>query len=240
MVTIPRRFNGPEHSANGGWVSGLIAGAHRQVHTDPAPVTVTLRRPPPLETPLAWERDATSTRLTTHGGALLGEAADGAFAREAPAPADLAEAERGEAAYLGFGLHPFAHCFVCGTARAEGDGLRLFTGPTSSGRTAGVWRVQPDHCTDDGQAAIEMSWAGLDCPGGWAADFTQRVMLLGRMTGQVLRAPRAGEVVCAVGELDQVERRKFLTATALWSTEGELLGRAEQIWIEIDPSAVAT
>ncbi|MFI5427018.1 hypothetical protein [Aeromicrobium sp. UC242_57] len=54
------------------------------------------------------------------------------------------------------------------------------------------------------------------------------------MTAQVLRAPHAGEQLIAVGELDTRDGRKFLTNTALYTVDGELLGRAEQVWIQID------
>ena len=61
MVTIPSQFNGPPDSGNGGYVRGLIAHERlEQGHT--GPVTSTLRMPPPLDTPLAWEHDADETR----------------------------------------------------------------------------------------------------------------------------------------------------------------------------------
>jgi hypothetical protein len=54
------------------------------------------------------------------------------------------------------------------------------------------------------------------------------------MTGQVLRRPRPGEDLLATGRLDETEGRKYLTSTALYTRDGELLGRAEQVWITID------
>ena len=58
-------------------------------------------------------------------------------------------------------------------------------------------------------------------------------MVLGRMTAEVLRAPRAGEALLSVGQLNGRDGRKFLTATALYTAGGQLLGRAEQTWIEV-------
>ena len=49
-VLIPRRFNGPPASANGGYTCGLIA---RYVG---GPAAVSLRSPPPLDTALALTR----------------------------------------------------------------------------------------------------------------------------------------------------------------------------------------
>jgi hypothetical protein len=58
--------------------------------------------------------------------------------------------------------------------------------------------------------------------------------VLGRMTAEVLRAPRAGEPLVATGDLSARDGRKFFTSTALYAADGELLGHAEQVWIEID------
>ena len=51
IVSVPRRFNGPPDSANGGYTCGLVAEL-----VDADVVQVTLRSPPPLETELAVER----------------------------------------------------------------------------------------------------------------------------------------------------------------------------------------
>ena len=132
MVTIAKQFNGPPASGNGGYASGVVAGAreHR------GPVEVRLTTPPPLDTPLTFENDPEESRLVTHGGALVGLSRPGEFSREAPRFADAAEIEAGRAAYPGFADHPFDHCFTCGTRRGEGDGLRIFSGPIAEGITS--------------------------------------------------------------------------------------------------------
>ncbi|KQX71822.1 hypothetical protein [Aeromicrobium sp. Root472D3] len=237
MVTIPARFNGPDHSGNGGYVAGMLAA---EVGSDV--VTSTLRVPPPLDVPLSWEHDAHHdgevVRLLTAGGALVGEAAPGAFTRDAPAAPTSAEAAAGLAAYRGHDEHPFDRCFTCGTARGAGDGLRLFTGPVGDDRVAASWT--PDAAfgaPGDGRLDVPTTWAALDCPGGWAADFTRQTMVLGRMTAQVVRAPRAGEPLVSVGVLHERDGRKFRTDTALHTADGELLGRAEQVWIQVEHDA---
>ena len=229
MVTIATQFNGPMRSGNGGYVCGLLGHEHGADIT-----TSTLRQPPPLDTPLTWERDGDELRLVTAGGAIIGTAVTGSFERDVvPCPTD-AEAEAGHAAYPGFTHHPFDHCFTCGPKRAEGDGLRVFAGPCADHRTATAWTPHEAFAEADGALSVPVSWATLDCPGGWAADFSERPMVLGRMTGQILRRPRPGEDLRATGRLDETAGRKYLTSTALYTHDGELLGRAEQVWIKID------
>ncbi|GAA2086918.1 hypothetical protein IDH50_08330 [Aeromicrobium tamlense] len=233
MVTIPRQFNGPPDSGNGGWVSGLVAQARlEQGHT--GPVTSRLRMPPPLDTPLAWEHDADETRLMTHGGALVGTSAPGSFTREPPPFLDAKTVQTGYDGYPGFTTHPFDQCFTCGTGRGEGDGLRIFTGPVGDDLTGAPWHVHEAFGEDDGAVGVPVAWAALDCPGGWAADFSVQPMVLGTMTAEVYSAPVVGETYHAIGQLAQRDGRKFFTSTALYTPDGELVGRSEQVWIEID------
>lgn len=237
MVVIHRQFNGPAHSGNGGYVCGLIATELG----GPGPVTSTLRQPPPLDTPLTWESDASVLRLLTTGGAIVGEAAPGAFTRDAPTAPTAEQAAAGEAAYPGHVGHPFATCFTCGPDRTEGDGLRVFTGPIAPDPTtsavatvAGTWVPHPDLLDPEGHLAPQIVWAAIDCAGGWTADFTVHPTVLGRMTGQIMRLPEIGEACTVTGRLDDQNGRKFHTSTALHAGT-ELLARSEQVWIEIDP-----
>ena len=234
VVTIQARYNGPDNSGNGGYCCGLIAS---QVEHD-GPRSSTLRQPPPLDTPLSWEKHTDDqVRLITAGGAVVGESQPGEFVRETPPLPSRDQVAAGEAAYPGHRHHPFGRCFTCGPLRDEGDGLRIFTGPIEPGSatTAATWVPHADHADADGVVPDEIVWAAIDCAGGWTADFTVHPTVLGRMTGQVLRAPAPGEPCVVTGVLAAHEGRKFLTDTALYSGD-ELLARAEQVWIEIDPS----
>lgn len=236
MVSISPQFNGPDNSGNGGYVSGLIAGALTPTGSGAVggPVTTRLRVPPPLGEELSWEHDFGEVRLVAGQDAVVGVSRPGSFQRE-PAPYVGAErVEQGRAAYPGFVHHPFDRCFTCGTARVDGDGLRLFTGPIGDDLTAGPWHAAPAFAGPDGLLPGPIVWAALDCPGGWAADFTVQPMVLGEMTAEVLRPITPGETYHAVGHLHHRDGRKFFTDTALYTPTGDLLGRAEQIWIEID------
>lgn len=236
VVTIAARFNGPDHSGNGGYCCGLIAS---QMAFD-GPRTVTLRLPPPLDAPLSWEHADETVRLLTAGGAIVGEGQPGKFVREAPPAPTAAQATAGDAAYPGHSHHPFGGCFTCGPLRDEGDGLRVFSGPIEPGSltTAAPWTPHEAHADADGRILDPITWAAIDCAGGWTADFNQHPTLLGRMTGQVFRAPEVGESCVVTGHLSIHDGRKFLTDTALYAGE-ELLARSEQVWIEIDLASLA-
>jgi len=232
VVTISAQFNGPDSSGNGGYVAGLLAQELGE-----EPVTSTLRIPPPLEVPLSWEHDGREVRLLTAGGAVVGHATSGGFEDDPPRQPSEDQAAAGLAHYPGFIHHPFARCFTCGTAREEGDGLRLFTGPidpADSDLVAGPWTPDEAFAGEDGAIDKPTMWAALDCPGGWAADFTRNPVVLGRMTAEVSRRPVPGEPCISVGSLRHQVGRKYLTAAALYTREGELLGRSEQTWILID------
>lgn len=230
MVTISTQFNGPDRSGNGGYVAGLIA---QELDASGA-TTSKLRIPPPLDTPLTWETDDEETRLLTAGGAVVGEATPGTFVREPPACPTPEQAAAGLAAYPGFHHHPFDRCFTCGTQRDEGDGLRVFTGPYADDLVAAPWTPHVAFAGDDGAIGTPVMWAAMDCPGGWAADFTRHSMVLGLMTAEVNRRPATGEPCLAVGRMSEHSGRKFFTDTALYTVEGELLGHAEQVWVSID------
>src|ERR1700729_3099485 len=87
-LTIPSRFRGPPDSGNGGYVCGRIAASLD------GQVTVTLRQPPPLATPMAVERDGESSVRIHHGSTLIAEAASSPDrpTLELPGPVSMAEA----------------------------------------------------------------------------------------------------------------------------------------------------
>src|SRR5580693_4534278 len=198
-LTIPPRFCGPPDSGNGGYVCGRIAA-----YLD-GQVTVTLRRPPPLVTPLAVERGGESSVRIHHGRTLIAEAASspGSLALEIPGPVSIAEARTaaGRARYYSDPFFPA--CFVCGPGRQLGDGLRIFPGPVA-GRPlwAAPWTPDPSVTDASGRVQPEVVWAALDCPSGIAAaeaaDLAQdTAIVLGRMTASLAVLPAAGDQVLA-------------------------------------------
>ena len=227
-LTVPARFNGPPGSANGGWVSGVLAGLLGPV---PAGVRVRLMAPPPLDVPMQVAVLAGGVEASVNGTPVL-QAQAGEVSTPAPAPVPFGAALAAEAGYPGRVAHPFPTCFACGTDRAPGDGLRLAPGPVPGrGVSATTWTPGAGLGADPVPA--EACWAALDCPGGWAVIVPGRPMVLGTMTARVLRRPQVGEPCVVVGAAVGVDGRKHRTATALYGPDGELLGHADAVWIRI-------
>lgn len=230
---IPARFNGPSKTGNGGYVSGLLALRLRAA-CDAQTVTATLRKPPPLNTELTWRDAARTATLLDSAGDEIGNAAVGEFRADPPGCPDLASAHEATRAYEGHLKHPFATCFTCGTTRGEGDGLRVFSGPLGNDRVAAVWTPHPNFDDGTGHLDVPTVWAAMDCPGGWAVNYIRCPVLLGQMTATIHRVPQIGEEYIIVGEQTEVVGRKHYAKTAIYrADDGELLARAEQLWISI-------
>lgn len=225
-LLIPTRYCGPPESGNGGYTSGLVAHALRNAGVaSPHAVEVTLRRPPPLATPLAVTADA-GTVIVSDGEALVAEArpAEPISAAVPAVPYDQAVAAARE--YPGFTGHPFPTCFTCGPQRDVGDGLRIFPGRLPDGRTAAPWRV-PD---DVDEPTV---WAALDCPGGWTVQLEEGPRVLGRIAAEVTAVPEPGDDCVVTGQVLREEGRKALVATALYGPSGALLAHAVATWIAV-------
>ncbi len=122
---------------------------------------------------------------------------------------------------------------VCGTAREPGDALCLRPGPLAdgTGRYACTWQVPDD-------VDSTLVWAALDCPGGWSAGVGGRPMVLGTMTTQVIAVPEAGSTCVVTAWQVDTRGRRHWSASTLHSPSGELLARAEAVWVAVDPSSV--
>jgi hypothetical protein len=242
---IASRFNGPPGSGNGGYVCGVLAG---EFGGDSAEVT--LRKPPPLDRALALRVEARGS-AREQGTEGVGEERhvslwDGetliASARAAepsvllPEPPSLAQAEAAEARYEGHVAHPYPGCFVCGPARAAGDGLRLFTGKLPERElVACAFRPGASFADADGNVDRAIVWSALDCPsyfGGRLRGFG-RAAVLGRLTATVCRSLPVGAPYIVVGWPIAQEGRKWDGGSAIFSADGELCAFARGRWIEL-------
>jgi hypothetical protein len=239
-LVIPSRFSGPPGNGNGGYVCGRIAACLD------APVTVTLRQPVPLATPMAVERVGESAVRVHHDRMLIAEAASSPSspALEIPGPVSAAEARAvaGRAHYYADPAYP--DCFVCGMARGPGDGLRIFPGPLPGRQMLAAAWVPDASVTDGGQRVWpEVVWAALDCPSGIAAAEAaglgaDTAILLGRMTARVVVLPVAGEQCVVIGWPGRRNGRKLLAGSALLGPDGEVLAAANTVWLTV-PRPVA-
>ena len=240
-LVIPARFRGPSGSGNGGYVCGRIAA-----YLD-GQVTVTLRRPPPLATPLAVERGGESSVRIHHGGILIAEAASSLAspALGIPGLVSVAEARTaaGRARYYTDPLFPA--CFVCGTGRQPGDGLRIFPGPVA-GRPlwAAPWTPDPSVAGTSGRVRPEVVWAALDCPSGIAAaeaaDLGQdTAILLGRMTASLAVLPAAGDQYRVIAWPGERDGRKLTAGSALLGRGGQVLAAARTVWLTVPRPVLA-
>lgn len=237
-LIIPARFNGPPGSANGGYFSGRLAACLLEVSggsAPPAAVTVTLRKPPPLQEPMDLVLEAPEILMAKTGTVVVAEAEPFPGGFDEVEPVGFEEARQAAEYYGGLVQHPFPACFSCGIARPGSDGLGLRPGllPGRAGVTAASW--QPDGSLADtaGQVRPEFVWTALDCPGGWTVDVIGRPLVLGRMSGQVLEAPAAGERCVVMGRLDGRHGRQAFTSTTAYGTGGRVLGHARAVWIAI-------
>ena len=243
-LVVPSRFCGPPSSGNGGWTAGALAELLDPPAAGPGTVTVSLRQPPPLDTPMPVTAQDGWT-VASHDGRAAVRARVDEHPLTAVEPVDLATARAAEARYPGLAQHPFATCFVCGTAREEGDGLRIFPGQVDDvdghTRAAATWtpHASTAESTADDVASVPATWAALDCVGAWSADFGERLMVLGSMTARLDARPRIGEPHVVIGSSRGQDGRKTFTAATLYDADGRVVGTAEHLWIAVDAAAFA-
>jgi hypothetical protein len=232
-IVIPRRFNGPPHSGNGGYVCGRIA---RYLS---GPVRVRLRMPPPLEKELRVEASDHQARLFD-GDRLVAEAQCVDFRIETPAAPTFAQAEVAAKGYVGFTRHLLPTCFVCGPQRAEGDGMRIFPGATANDAVlAAPWIPHESLSDGSGRVPSEFLWAALDCAGAFAVTPPEdRLILLGELCARLDNGVEIGERCVVVAWPLGVAGRKRSAGTAILSGSGAPVATARATWIEMPPQAL--
>jgi hypothetical protein len=236
-ILVGRRYNGPPNSANGGYISGLVAQRARGMLESEGDLVVQLHLPPPLDTDLRLTRAGRRVHVW-HDDVVVATASPQAAGADTPGAIAPELAEQAGLRYEGQGsTHPFPTCFVCGPEHP--DGLRLAPGPVPGmdDHVACLWT--PDATTDDGTGTVaeELVWAALDCPGGWTLDPLRSPLVLGRMSARITVLPHVGEAVVAVGRGVPGEGRVHTCATALFSRDGTELARSTATWVRLAPTA---
>lgn len=225
-VTIDARYCGPPTSANGGYAAGVVAEGVEGV------ATVTLRFPPPLDTPMMLQGDGAESALLD-GDRLVGGATASALDLEVREPPSLEEAVAASQRYVfRDGGHGFPTCFVCGTDR-EDDGLHIYPGPVEgSDIVAAPWIPDTSLAADGEPIDRRFVWSALDCPSYFGLRTTP-VAVLGRITAAIDRAPVVGEQLIAMGWPLGTDGRKLYSGSALATPEGDVLAKADATWIEL-------
>jgi hypothetical protein len=226
-ISIPRRFNGPLESGNGGYCSGVVAGLLG------GPTEVTLRRPVPLDTPLDVAYDDSTVRLLEDGALVAEGRSVPDFDLEPPDPVSPDEARLAVARYRGRPDGVFSRCFVCGRAREDAFGV--FAGAVEGRElVASPWTPPTWTADESGRVLPEFVWAVLDCPTYFATYIGEDLAMsvLGRLTARVEARPTAGEELVVVAWPLRVEGRKRHAGAAVLSADGEALAVGRALLIE--------
>ena len=231
-IVIARRFNGPPGSANGGYLAGLMAS------TIDGAAQVMLRRPPPLEQPLRLTFDEAGQGALRDGEQLIATVEPTELTMEVPQAPTLEEAEASTQQFSDVNEHVFPHCFVCGPARAEEDGLRIFAGPVAGRElVATLWTPSDSLGDKNGVMKPEFVWAALDCPGANALTLAERdgttPVVLGTFRAQAFVSIPTGRPYVIAGWPLEREGRKHYAGTAIFDIDGTLLAQAHAVWIEV-------
>ncbi len=225
-VVIARRFNGPPGSGHGGYSAGCAAA----LVGGPA-VEVTLRRPPPLDTPLAVARRDDGAALV-RGAQIVAEARPVALDVAGLDPVGVEEAAAASDRFAWRHDHPFPTCFGCGPERDPADALCLFAGPVGDGRFAVPWT--PPGWTGDGVVAPVFAWAALDCPSSSPVHGTiEAPVVLGRFTVALEGPIEIGAPHVIQAWLERSGGRQRHTAVALFTAAGERRAAGRAVWVEL-------
>jgi hypothetical protein len=228
-VVVPRRFNGPRESGNGGYVSGMLAGRLGGA------VEVNLRAPVPLDEPLELTDGEGDMLRLLHGETPIAEARPlPGLDLSVPAAVGVEEARRASENYRAPGDGPFSTCFVCGPARGE-DCFEVFAGRVE-GRdlVATPWTPPSWAAGEDGAIRPEFVWATLDCPTYFASHLEGELTMsfLVRQRAVVLAPIPFGTEHVVIAWPIEVDGRKRLAGAAVLSAAGETLAVAEALLIE--------
>lgn len=228
-IVVPRRFNGPQESGNGGYASGVLAARLAGA------AEVNLRAPVPLDEPLQLTPGEQGALRLLHGETLIAEARPlPGLDVTVPEPVGVEEARLASGRYRAPSDGLFSNCFVCGRARTE-DCFEVFAGPVEGRElVATPWTPPAWSADEDGAVRPEFVWAALDCPTYFASHLEGELTLSFLVRQRVeLRAPvRAGQEHVVIAWPLGTEGRKRLAGAAVISADGETLAVAEALLLE--------
>ena len=230
-LTIPAWFNGPPTSANGGYTCGRVAEL-----VGSEIVEVSLRSPPPHDTPIEVRRDGDG--VTLHDGdTLVAEGAPSELLLDVPEAipaAEVAAAQEAGRERWSAG-HPFPTCVVCGPGREDGLGIFPAALPGRDGIFGATWT--PDESLGDGDGLVrpELVWAALDCPtsapvGNWNSG---PAIVLASLTARLGCPVQIGEPHTILSWKLGQDGRKRWGAAALYDSSGVFTCASRALWVEL-------
>lgn len=252
-LTIPSWANGPDESGNGGWTAGLLAA---QVRGDGG-VVVNLLVPPPIGRPLQVRTGPDGVLLLIDATGddepvIVATAAVEQVEIEVPDAVRSVRPAAATAAREHFPLrdhHPFPRCVCCGTTRDGGlislgihcgavDGVTVEDASGASVPVfADAWTPSPelDDPGNQGHALVEACWSALDCPSAtpFVGDPDRGPAVLARIAARIDRTARVGRPHVLAAWQRSVDGRKLGSASVLMDADGEVLGVAHALWIEL-------
>lgn len=225
-ITVTATHQGIQGIAHGDYLAGLLAQRHGQT------LQVTLRKPPPLDTALLLDDDLT---LWDTAGSLIMEA--GPTEVESDLPMVSTVEAGGHPPHPRFQRHPYPLCFVCGTERTDGFGLR-FSAPDNQGRTLGVWTPSGPLVPADELVPVALVWAVVDCLSAWSfadhwGDPAWWPAVTGQMAVELLGPVRRDRPHAVVGRTAGRQGRRIRVEAAIADAEGSVRARAETTWITV-------
>jgi hypothetical protein len=228
-IRVSSAYQGIPGIAHGGYVAGLLAEQAGE------PLQVTLRRPPPLDTPLAID-DGDGLALRDPQGRLVMEAVP-AVAVERELPTVALDEARARDRHPRFAQHPYPVCFVCGTQHDDGFGMRV-SAPDERGVAAAVWLPSGPLLPDGDAVPSAFAWAVVDCLTVWSfADRWADPQWWPAVTGQLrvtTDAPvRRDAPHVASGRLVGRDRRRVTVDAVVADADGQVCARAEAVWVVI-------
>jgi len=231
-LSISSQFCGPPRSANGGYAAGAVAGFLS------GDAETTLRKPPPLDTPMVVVGDNEEATVLA-GDVVVAEARRKPCEVELPLFATWEQALEAERDFPWSKRHPYPTCFVCGPQRTTGDGLRIFPGTVHGTEiAAATWVPHEAHADRDGLVPDSIIWSALDCPSylGILASTpsAEAPVLLGRLGVHIEVRPRVGENWVAMGWLRSLDGRKQHAGAALVRDDGVLGAYSAATWITLN------
>lgn len=203
--------------------------------------SVSLRRPPPLDTPMTVRRDGDGAVAILDGEDVVADGAPAELALDVPAPVGVEAARVARERNPWIDRHPFPTCFGCGTERDRAEAIATILGPVEGREDvfADTWVPQAEFADAEGTVTPLFVWAALDCPTGAAGiDQGAGPHVLANLTADPGIAPvRAGEEHVVIAWLRGREGRKSRGACAVMTAEGQVCAVAEGLWIRLrDPA----